>query len=142
MRTLKVFDLFERGVLITRSSARSLRDAVAPLVSAGEEGLALDLSGIEAVAPSFLDETIGGLAELADSVSRPAFQVRVLHPPTGLSPIFEAIARARGIQISESPDGSWTIVWPGDRVGRRAHPTSAQPAGVARPDPEGRRNED
>jgi hypothetical protein len=108
MATIKIYDLLRKRALVTRESARAIKDLlVAPLDPNGG-ALALDFSGIEAVTPSFVDEIITVLGEAA-SVGRKGLRVVFLNPPTRLSGKFLAIARRHGLHMVESLPGTWTI---------------------------------
>jgi hypothetical protein len=104
--TLKVYDLVPKRALITRESAWPIREALT--TKEGDE-IALDFAGIEAVTPSFIDELLGALDESFLSSRRAQFRLLLIDPPTGLSEKFLAIARARGLRISEAESGAWTV---------------------------------
>lgn len=94
---------------MTRESARLIHDALsaANIATAGE--VALDFWGIEAVTPSFVDEVLAVIENTLRDTERSKVRIHFLNSPTRLSAKFSAVARARGVQISESENGSWTI---------------------------------
>ena len=63
MSELNLFDLISKRVLVTRSSARSIESHLMDAIIEGDGAAVLDLSGIEGITPSFLDETISVLEE-------------------------------------------------------------------------------
>jgi len=108
MATIKIYDLLRRRALVTRKSARAIKDFLVVPVDPEGTALVLDFSGIEAVTPSFVDEIITVLGETA-SVDRTGLRVVFLNPPTRLSGKFLAIARRHGLHIIESSPETWTI---------------------------------
>lgn len=108
MVPLQVYKLIPRRALITRESARVLKEPLIAAMNGEVAELKLDFAGVEAVTPSFVDELITVLGEIAH-LKKLGFQVSFLNPPTRLSEKFLAIARGHGLIISESSPGAWTI---------------------------------
>lgn len=103
---IRIHDILSKRALVTRESARPIREA---LVQAGIGGeIDLDFSGVDAVTPSFVDEL---LSILADSVGPGVGGIRLViaNPPTRLSEKFAAVARAHGMAIQELEGGSWVL---------------------------------
>lgn len=102
-------DLLQKRALITRDSAKPIRQALAGSDIAVADDVALDFSGIDAVTPSFVDEVLAILEEALRRTKRGELRLLLVNPPTRLSAKFSAVARARGLQISESEDGAWAV---------------------------------
>ena len=109
MKILKVYDLLRKRALITRQSASAIRDALSAAVASKDKEVALDFSGVDAVTPSFVDETLSILAKTLNAWGDHRFRVVFVNSPTRLSTKFSAVARARGMEISENVDGSWAF---------------------------------
>ena len=70
---MKVFDILQKHVLVTRESAQGLRASLDDLLS-NENDPSLDFTGIEAVTPSFVDE----LLEVLESRT-------IIHPESSIT---------------------------------------------------------
>lgn len=107
MSIVNVHSLFKRRALVTRESAEALRDSIVE-ASEGTGKVTLDLKGIEAVTPSFIDQI---LLIVGESLGRGSneFEILVLNPPTRLSSRFAAIGRAHQVSVTEDPMGNWII---------------------------------
>ena len=107
MEILKIYPLFKRRALVTRESTDVLRDAIAAATGNGTR-VALDLTGIDAITPSFIDQVLqvveGCLTRESDRI-----EVLMLNPPSGLSSRLEAIARAHRSIATEDEEGNWII---------------------------------
>jgi hypothetical protein len=108
MGSVKIYDIIPKRALVTRESARLVRDSLAAAVADRASEVILDFSGVEAVTPSFVDELITVLGEVAGP-KKTNFRIVFLNPPTRLSEKFLAIGRGHGLRISESDPGTWTI---------------------------------
>lgn len=51
MKTIPVFDLYEKHVLVTRGSARTMERHLIDALAHGEDKLVLDFKGVEGLAP-------------------------------------------------------------------------------------------
>ena len=109
MTTLRVHDLLPKRALVTRDSARPIRQSLASADIPTANEIVLDFSGIDAVTPSFVDEILGMLDKAFRRAKRDQFRLLLLNPPTRLSAKFSAVARARGLHISEPQSGAWTV---------------------------------
>ena len=118
MPTLRVHDVLKDRVLVSRESARLLKDALGAMLNRGstsgnETGatsVSIDFERVEGVAPSFLDEVISIFESVVGTGG--AGQSRsllVAHPPARLSLKFEALARGHAKTIRVLPDGSWLL---------------------------------
>ena len=107
METLKLYPLFKRRALVTRESTDVLRDAIAEAAGSGNR-VALDLTGIDAITPSFIDQVLqiveGCIGQESDRI-----EVLMLNPPSGLSSRLEAIGRAHRSIVTEDEKGNWII---------------------------------
>jgi len=107
MSIVDVHYLFKKRALVTRESAELLRDFMVE-ASEGKGKVTLDLKGIEAITPSFIDQV---LLIVEESLSRGSngFEILVLNPPTRLSSRFAAIGRAHRVSLTEDAMGNWLI---------------------------------
>src|SRR5262249_34667353 len=97
----------KQKLLVTRSSARSLAEALLRDVAAGHQ-LELDFEGVDGLTPSFLDELLGAIATtMAPKSGRSEILFR--HPPTRLSSKFAAVGKARGFEVSERDGDYWAL---------------------------------
>ncbi len=108
MTTIRVGDMVRNKVLVTRTSARDFGANVSDILVGQTEALTLDFGGIRGITPSFFDELLLSMGELAKSQGRD-LSLRIVNPPSELSSIHEAIGRAHGLSISESESGSWLV---------------------------------
>lgn len=114
---VRVHDILQRPVLISREAARALENplaiAVASTGSTNESlpvAVVLDFNGISGVAPSFVDEMIKILEELlAPGPGTRPLRLTIANVPTRLSSKFSAIARGHSLSIEARPDGSWEL---------------------------------
>jgi hypothetical protein len=111
MRTIEVFQLLQRKVLVTRESASIVRDAIDSSIKS-DGGVNLDFTGIDAMTPSFVDEIIGMIDDARAASDRREVRVVFMHTPTSLSTKFLAIGKRHRTTMSES--GS---VWEMTNVG-------------------------
>jgi hypothetical protein len=109
MKTIKVFELIPRRVLVTRASARSIEPNLAGALTGGQGKFTLDFSGVDGLTPSFLDEVLSILDEHTQDTSGTKYTVTMTNPPTELSSKFAAVGRGHEATIDASPGGSWTI---------------------------------
>ena len=109
MRTIKVFDLIPRRVLVTRASARSIERNLAGALTDGQGKFTLDFVGIDGLTPSFLDEILSILDEHTQDTNGRQYTVTMTNPPTELSSKFAAVGRGHAATIDASPEGIWTI---------------------------------
>ncbi len=108
MNSLRVQDHLNLKVLVTRDSARRLRDEIEKVLRNGHGELYLDFADVDGITPSFLDEMLTVLSELASDAGPGV--IHVLNPPTRLSAKFLAVGRSHGLRIIEPKDGSWILV--------------------------------
>lgn len=106
METIRVHEILQRRVLVTRDTAHLLKPTLAATLGTGPVLVTIDFQGIEGVTPSFVDELLGILVELAGNRE---LRLLVSHPPTRLTAKFTAVGRSRGLDVREGPDGSWVV---------------------------------
>lgn len=109
MTTLRVVDLLQRRALVTRESARPIGGAILGAKHADTREVTLDFSGVDAVAPSFVDELLATIEAIFRGARGDDFRLLLRNPPTRLSSKFSAIARARGLQIRETDGDTWVV---------------------------------
>ena len=87
MASVNLYELLRKRVLVTRESARAIKASLLDALAKDGNEVTLDFSGTEAVTPSFIDELMDVLGELAAPTK---WNVRVLfvNPPTRLSSKF------------------------------------------------------
>ncbi len=107
MTSLKVFDIVGQNVLVSRESARSVKEALAARETGGDRTLSLDFSGARGVAPSFLDEALLVAEEHICDCGHPDATIIFVQPPTVLAAKHHAIARAHGRTLVATEDGDW-----------------------------------
>ena len=112
VKTVKIHDLVQKRVLVTRDSARTIQRDLAAAMAQGDGALELDLEDIGGLTPSFFDETLTIIEENAAQNDGDQFHVTVKNPPTRLSSKYEAVCRAHGLVIQQSDFGSWVISRP------------------------------
>ena len=107
MPSLRVFDIVGQNVLVSRESARSVKEALAARETAGERTLSLDFSGARGVAPSFLDESLLVVEQHIRDCGQPDTTIIFIQPPTVLAAKHHAIARAHGRTLILTENGDW-----------------------------------
>ncbi len=107
--SLRVYDVVRKRALVTRQSARAVGDALATALAGARGEAVLDFSGIDALTPSFVDEALACLEEMLGTSDQNELRFVFVNVPTRLSAKFAAVGRARGLEISESDSGAWTI---------------------------------
>jgi len=116
--TLIVHELLKDRVLVSRESARLLERPLGELMEAahrrgtqpGAAEVTIDFSGVEGMAPSFLDELVTIFESLVSlDETRTSRRLRVANPPARLSSKFEAVARGHALFVVTLPDGAWLL---------------------------------
>ena len=106
-----ISDMVEYKVLVTRTTARKVGTGVEEALNGPEAPLALDFEGIYGFTPSFFDELLHSIGEIARRQGR-ELDMEIVNPPAELSSVHEAIARAHGLWIVENEKGSWRLGFP------------------------------
>ncbi len=110
---LRIRDVLREKILVSRESARLLAAPLRQVISQGtlpagsqsSRDVTVDFEGIEGMAPSFLDEFLGVLESTVGVGSR----IRFVAQPARLSLKFEAVARSRGLQVTQENGGRWVF---------------------------------
>lgn len=105
MTTINVRQLSGKSALLTRSTA----DAILKQVDALSDPIEVDLAGIVAIAPSFIDQLIGGLSRMNRVPPESPFRIHLLSVPTHASEKFAAIGRSYGLALDVGADNEWTL---------------------------------
>jgi hypothetical protein len=114
MVTVPLYELLKKRVLVTRESAQMLRPSLRDAeTSQGQIEIELDFDRVEAVTPSFVDEILGLILESVEASASKQLRLRLTRTPTRLTSKFLAIARARGVAITEESEGTWLVQSPG-----------------------------
>lgn len=114
MKSVMIHDLLEMRVLVTRESARTIEGKLADALAEGDGEAILDFTGVEGLAPSFLDETLSVIEDCSLAVGRGHIRVVLKNPPTLLSEKFAAVARGHDLKIEASDMGDWILSRNGD----------------------------
>ena len=103
MNVINVYPLYKKRALVTRESAGLLRGAI----FAANGQVVLDLSRIEAITPSFIDQV---LLIVEESLGRNSDQLDVLllNAPPGMDKL-QPIGRAHNVSVAEDARGNWAI---------------------------------
>ena len=118
MPALIVHDLLKDRVLVSRESARLLEQPLALLMKEAKDGgsvpddgeVIVDFTGVEGMAPSFLDELFTIFESLVSAEgAKGSRRLRVAKPPARLSSKFEAVARGHALSVVTLPDGAWLL---------------------------------
>ena len=107
MQSIRVFDIVGQNVLVSRESARSIKQALSAEETDGKGMLCLDFSGARGVAPSFLDEALLVAEEHIRDCGQPNTTIILVQPPTVLAAKHHAIARAHGRTLVVTESGDW-----------------------------------
>ena len=107
MKSVRVFDIVGKAVLVSRESARLIEQQLTMELEDGDSKFCLDLSGARGVAPSFLDEALSVVEEYIRDSGQPGATVIFAQPPTVLAAKHHAIARAHGRTLVETESGDW-----------------------------------
>ena len=109
MATIKIFDLIPKRMLVTRETARGIWPELRRAIAQSEDDITLDFQEIRGVTPSFLDEVLAMVGELAGNRKAIRVRIKVVNPPAELSTVHSAIARTHGLTMSTSTGGAWII---------------------------------
>lgn len=118
MPTVRVNDILKDKILISRESARLLKDALGEMLESAKTDetapdatpAVVDFDGVEGMAPSFLDELLLILDSIVGAQGGAGERrLIVANPPTRLSLKFEAVARGHRMSVRALPEGGWLI---------------------------------
>ena len=107
MRVVNLYSIFNQKALVTREATSVLKDDVFVATRDGEL-LAFDLSEIQAMTPSFLDQL---LLMVEDSLPSGAEQVKILmvNSPPGFRNRMESIGRYHRLKVVSDGQGDWLV---------------------------------
>ena len=109
MKTLCLYKLLKRPMLVTRQAARSIAPDIGDALAEGQGEIILDFFDVKGVSPSFLSETLAVVEDCAEKIGGAGFRVVIENSPTKLSSKFVALGRGHGVNIHESDEKTWTI---------------------------------
>ena len=110
MGSLDVYGITGKRVLVSRERARTIGPELTNLLRNGDGTITLDLSGINGITPSFLDEALK-VTEECSIHSGLKFPCLVIGPiPTTLSSKYLSVAKAHGLSIRETESGDWEFI--------------------------------
>lgn len=109
VNTIELYKIFNKRVLVTRQSARSIASDIENALSGGAGKIVLDFTDVAGVTPSFMDETLSVIEERAKAQNGAALSIIVENSPTKLSSKFAAIGRAHGLDMREGDGATWII---------------------------------
>jgi hypothetical protein len=107
MKVVNVYPMYNKSSLTTRGSVDVLRDEVSTAARKGE-ALALDLTGIRIVTPSFLDQLLFMLKESLPNKSDP-IKVLMMNAPPGVRDRMESIGRYHRLKVVSDNRGDWLL---------------------------------
>ena len=91
MTTVNIDALLPKNVLTSRSSARSISDAINLELRRANSTYEINFKDIRALAPSFFDELLSVVEDGHEQASKPMSPLTITHPPSELSPKFHAV---------------------------------------------------
>ena len=107
MKVVNLFSTFNQKSLVTREATSVLKDDVCGATQGGEP-LAFDLSGIQSMTPSFLDQLLLMVEEsLPSGVER--VKVLMLNSPPGFRDRMESIGRYHRLKVVSDAQGDWLL---------------------------------
>ena len=101
------YEITQSRALVTRARAVEFAERVRD--EPDDAPLTLDLSGVQALAPSFFDEFLGRISELSEGRVR---IITIKNAPRPLADKDRRVARGRGAQIRETGESEWEIRLP------------------------------
>ena len=107
MNVVNLYSIFNQRALVTRESTNVLKDDVCVAARDGEP-LALNLSGIQAMAPSFLDQLLLMMEESLPA-GAPPVKLLMLNSPPGFRDRMESIGRYHHLKVLSDHQGDWLV---------------------------------
>lgn len=108
MNKIELYKVFNKRVLVTRQSARSIASDIEDALGDGGK-IVLDFTDVAGVTPSFMDETLSVIEERSKAQNGAALSIIIENSPTKLSSKFAAIGRAHGLDMREVEGKTWII---------------------------------
>ncbi len=110
MITVKLWEILQKKVLVTRESARVITEALRASSADGGLDITIDFTRIEGVTPSFVDETLTIVKEwIGQQREQRPWRVLFVAPPTRLTLKFATVAKAHELEITETASGTWIL---------------------------------
>ena len=91
MTTVNIHALLPKNVLTSRSSARSISDAINLELRHANGTFEINFKDIRALAPFVFDELLFVVEDGHEQASKPMGPLTIMHPPSELSPKFHAV---------------------------------------------------
>ena len=101
-----------KSSLLTRATADTIISCIGELEGSASTTIVLDLRGVIAITPSFLDQLVGGLKRLATARAMRPLSIRLLAMPTHASEKFAAVGRSHGLILQERAASDWLLEEP------------------------------
>lgn len=112
MTVINLRQLSGKSSLLTRATADTIMSEMGELQELPSTTIVVDLSGVIAITPSFLDQFIGGLKRLAATRAMHPLRIRLLAVPTHASEKFAAVGRSHGLILQEKSADEWLLEEP------------------------------
>ena len=112
MKPLSLREISGKSSLLTRAAADAIIARVREHADGANGQFAMDLSGVIAVSPSFVDQLVGGLVRFASERGQGRVRIRMRAMPTRASSKFAAVARSYGLVLMERAAGDWYMEEP------------------------------
>ena len=112
MTVINLRQLSGKSSLLTRATADAIIGGMGELQDHPSTTIVVDLTGVIAITPSFLDQFVGGLKRLATSRAIRPLRIRLLTMPTHASEKFAAVGRSHGLILHEHSGDEWLLEEP------------------------------
>ncbi|MDP9236820.1 MAG: STAS-like domain-containing protein [Chloroflexota bacterium] len=110
MTVVKMTDLIENTVLVSRGAASGVSDAIEHAFQNDPDTIEFDFSGIRVLAPSFIDQLFIVTERVRDSLGLSENATIVLRNcPPGMKDKLSAIGRAHDADVAPREDGTWML---------------------------------
>ena len=101
MTPLMAFEVLGKRALVSRSTAKTLGNALEALMPSSDDLITIDFVDIQAVSPSFVDEILASYVRLADDPNYTGQSLRLINMPTRLSLKFKSIGTSHAFSTAE-----------------------------------------
>ena len=116
MTPINLRQLSGKSSLLTRATAEAIISDIGELQGCASTTIVIDLTGVIAITPSFLDQLVGGLKRLAAARATLPLSIRLLAMPTHASEKFAAVGRSHGLILQEQSPSDWLLEEPDARI--------------------------
>ncbi|MBI4219622.1 MAG: DUF4325 domain-containing protein [Chloroflexi bacterium] len=110
MTTIRPGVLSGKQALLTRATADDVLSKVVDLDKGSN--IIVDLSGVTAITPSFLDQFLRGITSMATARGIRPLRIELLAMPTVASDKFAAVGRSYGLLLNERSGHEWVLEEP------------------------------